>query len=101
MTTLRLTLSKAPFEVMATGEKKIEYRRQSAWIESRLFDKKHQVRSYQYVEFVNGYGADKPRFTAEFKGVYMADQVNETFSNGLRVVCTEPTYCIQLGNIVF
>lgn len=100
MTTLKLTLSKAPFEVMVTGEKTVEYRRISAWMKSRLFDKKGHPRSYRYVEFVNGYGSDKPRFTCEFVSATILDSVAVTFSNGLQVQSTEPMYAIQLGTIV-
>lgn len=100
MATLKLTLSKAPFDVMATGEKRMEYRRVSKWIESRLFDKQLRLRPYAFVEFTNGYGADKPWFRATFQGVTAVDQVDVVFSNGLRVHANEKTYCIQLGEIV-
>ena len=100
MTTLKLTLSKQPFAVMKTGEKHIEYRRQSKWIESRLFTKDKQVRSYAFVEFTNGYGADKPWFKAEFKGFTLESQIDVRFSNGLHVLSNEPTYCIQLGEVI-
>lgn len=100
MATLKLTLSKAPFEVMVTGEKQIEYRRTSKWIESRLFDKKQVLRPYEYVEFTNGYGADKPWFRAKFMGVTVSDTINVTFTNGLCVNTNEKTYCIQLGEVV-
>ena len=99
MATLKLTLSKAPFEVMVTGEKQIEYRRVSKWIESRLFDKKQVLRPYEYVEFTNGYGADKPWFRVKFNGLVISDTIDVTFSNGLRVTTSEKTYCIQLGDI--
>ena len=100
MATLKLTLSKEPFDVMKTGEKQIEYRRKSRWIESRLYNKNGTLREYDYVEFVNGYGKDKPRFTAEFKGFVVENYINATYSNGLHVCIYEPTYCIQLGNVV-
>ncbi len=99
MTTLKLTLSKDPFDVMKTGEKQIEYRRKSKWIESRLYNKNGTPREYDYIEFVNGYGKDKPRFKAEFKGFIVKNYINETYSNGLQVCLYEPTYCIHLGKI--
>jgi hypothetical protein len=101
MSTLKLTLSKIPFDVMITGEKKTEYRRASKWIESRLYDKYRNLRNYMYVEFTNGYGKDKPRFTCEFKGVTVSDRVDELYSNGLHVDTHEKTYCIHLGERVF
>ena len=100
MTTLRLTLSKKPFEVMVTGEKNIEYRRVSQWIVSRLFDKQGKPREYDTIEFVNGYGKDRPRFTVVYKGFTLLDSVDETFSNGLGVIVNEPVYAVYCGEIV-
>ena len=100
MATLRLTLSKKPFEVMMTGEKVIEYRRSSQWIKSRLFNKQGKPRVYDTIEFVNGYGKDRPRFTVAYKGFTLVDSVNETFSNGLSVVINEPVYAIYCGEII-
>lgn len=95
--TLKLTLSKKPFEVMITGEKTIEYRRQSQWMKSRLFDKHGNPREYSYIEFFNGYGKDRPHFTVEFKGVSVIERAYQTFSNGLTVDIKEPVYTIRLG----
>jgi len=95
--TLKLTLSKKPFEVMITGEKTVEYRRQSQWMKSRLFDKHENLREYSYIEFVNGYGNDRPRFTVEFKGVSVIERVYQIFSNGLTIDIKEPVYMIRLG----
>ena len=100
MTTLRLTLSKKPFEVMVTGEKNIEYRRVSQWIVSRLFDKQGKPREYDTIEFVNGYGKDRPRFTVVYKGFTLLESVDETFSNGLSVIVNEPVYAVYCGEIV-
>jgi len=36
--TLFLSLKKQPFDVMVTGEKKEEFRKNKNWIRSRLFD---------------------------------------------------------------
>jgi ASC-1-like (ASCH) protein len=96
--TLKLTLSKKPFDVMKTGEKDIEYRTMSDWMKSRLY-KGDEERTYDYVQFTNGYGKDKPTFTAEYKGFFIAP-ADVTFSNGLRVFSTEPLYCIRLGKII-
>lgn len=95
--TLKLTLSKKPFDVMITGEKTVEYRRQSQWMKSRLFDKHENPREYSYIEFVNGYGNDRPRFTVEFKGVSVIERAYQIFSNGLTIDIKEPVYMIRLG----
>ena len=105
MLTLRLTLSALPYQVMVTGEKQHEFRSQSRWISSRLF-RDGQMRPYTHVEFVNGYGKDRPRFIAEFKGARVVNPGDAEFgstlrySNGLIVQITEPMYIIELGNIV-
>ena len=98
MATLKLTLSKKPFDVMVTGEKRAEYRRQSQWMKSRLFDKSGKPRVYSFVEFMNGYGNERPRFTVEFKGVDVLERVQQTFSNGLKLDILEPVYVIRLGS---
>jgi hypothetical protein len=95
--TLKLTLSKKPFDVMITGEKTVEYRRQSQWMKSRLFDKHGNPREYSYIEFVNGYGNDRPRFTVEFKGVSVIERAYQIFSNGLTIDIKKPVYMIRLG----
>ena len=61
---LRLTLKKKWFDMIASGEKKHEYRLPSQWILSRLPSGKR----YDVVEFANGYGKHVPRVTVEFKG---------------------------------
>lgn len=101
MATLKLTLSKKPFDVMRTGEKTTEFRRMSKWMTSRLYNKNGVLREYKYVEFVNGYGATKPRFTVEFKGVEIINDKLFTYSNGLKVDITEPTYAINLGDALY
>lgn len=101
MSTLKLTLSYKPFQVMKTGEKDVEFRRKSKWIESRLFDKNGNIRRYTQVEFVNGYGSTKPRFTTEFKDVVLVEPGKTfSYSNGLTVHLTEKTYMIILGPII-
>ena len=103
--TLHLTLSAMPYQVMVTGEKTQEFRKQSHWITSRLF-RNGQVRPFTHVEFVNGYGKNKPRFIAEFKSVRAVAPGQEDFgktmsySNGLKVHINEPMYVVELGDII-
>jgi hypothetical protein len=60
---LRLTLKKQWFEMVASGEKKEEYRLPSKWIFSRLNGK-----DYDHVEFSHGYGKHVPKVTVEYLG---------------------------------
>ncbi|CAL2077602.1 conserved protein of unknown function [Tenacibaculum sp. 190524A02b] len=101
-TTLFLTLSKEPFEVMATGEKSEEFRKPSEWIKSRLYDKEGNPRTYDHVKFVNGYGCDKPQFCADFKG-FEISQINQTikYSNGLIVLVEKGDIKINLGSVFY
>ena len=93
---LFLTLKKKQFEVTLSGEKKIEYRHFSDWIQSRLINK-----DYDFIKFVNGYGNDKPFMILEYKGFTEIKQ-RETFSfsNGLIVNVKSGDYAINLGRIV-
>ncbi len=97
---LKLTLKKQPFDVMVTGEKIIEYRSPSQWIESRLYDKNNNKREYKYIEFTNGYGKDRPFFKAYYNGFYISNKINKTYSNGLVIILNEKTYCLKIGKIV-
>jgi hypothetical protein len=98
---LTLTLRAQPFEVMITGEKKEEFRLKGKWIESRLINTTTgENKEYDLVEFVNGYGKDRPRFTVSFTGYTLEeDGVRRSYSNGLEVDTRgKPTYVIHLGD---
>jgi len=100
---LKLTLSKKPFDVMVTGEKDIEIRRPSNWLKSRLYSKDGSEKSYDYVQFTNGYGTDKPMFIAEYLYFFEVDKESEeilNYSNGLVVEMSEGSIVIVLGSII-
>lgn len=61
---LHLILFREPFEKIATGEKRIEYRQQTAFWRKRL-----EGRKYDIVHFRNGYAKDAPEMLVEFIGV--------------------------------
>lgn len=102
MRTLHLTLHAKAFEVMVTGEKDKEFRVNSKWITSRLIDKDGNPKKYDEVIFVNGYGPDKPRFKAEYKGFkrVLIPKVYK-YSNGLEVKDLKfDDFEIKLGKIL-
>ena len=103
MKTLLLTLSKLPFDVMVTGEKKEEFRKNSKWIRSRLFNHDNSEKDYDVIKFVNGYGPDKPYFICKYLGFldcYMDCDVRR-YSNGLEVSGIGPgDIIIYLGDII-
>ena len=102
MKILHLSLKKEPFDVMVTGEKKKEFRKYSKWIQSRLFDKDNNIKKYDLVKFVNGYGKDKPYFICKFDSVVRADvDIYIKYSNGLTISELEKSdYVIELGEII-
>lgn len=63
--TLNLTLKKKWFDMILSGEKQEEYREIKPYWVSRLVGKK-----YKFVKFTNGYGAHRPSFTIELKGIF-------------------------------
>ena len=101
--TLHLSLKREPFAVMVTGEKQEEFRVGSDWIRSRLFDKDDNEKEYDFIKFVNGYGADKPYFICKYAGYmecYM-DVAKRTYSNGLEITgIGKGDYIIYCGDIV-
>lgn len=100
MTTLTLTLKKAPFDVMITGEKDYEIREKSRWMAQRIYDQDGRKRKYDFVKFTNGYGKDKPYFIAEFNGFGMVHHIDRTFSNGFHLKIDGEYLCIILGKVV-
>lgn len=109
MSILKLTLNKAAFDVMVTGEKKEEYRVKSKWIMSRLWKqdktklplKFYYRKHYDFVEFTNGYGKARPKFTAHFID-FLENLVpfEKTYSNGLKVKVNPTDQIIRIGEIV-
>lgn len=108
MKTLHLTLSKEPFEVMATGEKTREYRKPSQWMFSRLWQKKGEInfeyydpKQYDAVKFTNGYKPNSPYFIVEYKGFFQSEiYAKIPFSNGLIVSIEPGDYVLKLGKIL-
>jgi hypothetical protein len=100
MRTLHLTLKKAPFEVMVTGEKDFEIRELTGWIMSRLFDSNGNEKHYDAIKFTNGYGKDKPYFVTEYRGCEFTDCMNRIFSNGFHLAFCNTRIKINLGEII-
>ena len=93
--TLKLVVSKKPFEVMKTGEKVEEFRRISKWMDSRLYNKDGTKRHYDLIQISHGYGPDRPTFIAKYEGFHIVNTVRKTYSNMLNVSFEDtPTYVI-------
>ena len=63
MKLLKLTLKRKWFDMVASGEKREEYRIAGPWIMSRLKGKE-----YDAVEFANGYPKTCPRVIVKYRG---------------------------------
>lgn len=91
MRTLYLTLEKKWFDMIASGEKKEEYREMKTYWDVRLA----KYKSGDIVEFRNGYAKDAPRIQVELKDI--------TCGEG-RVLWGAPkgkgVYIIRLGKIL-
>ena len=101
MRTLTLTLSKQPFDVMVTGEKKKEFREQKPWVMNRLIDLDGNHKIYDVVKYINGYGHDRPYFIAVYHGFNLASsKETHTYSNGLKVEQVPGDVIINHGVII-
>lgn len=109
MRTLHLTLKKKWFDMIASGEKKEEYRDLKKFWMSRLTDGLEQYqmisvarlgvkvkwKEFDHIEFRNGYGAHVPFFTVKFNGFKIG--------KGKRKWGAEPGkeyFIIQLGDVI-
>ena len=93
--TLHLTLKKKWFQLMLSGQKQVEIRKRSEWIQQRLINK-----DYDIIRFVNGYGKEKPFFTCKFKGYVIAKKDEElTFGNEI-VNVKKGDYKIFFGDVI-
>ena len=99
---LHLTLSKAPFEVMETGEKVLEYREDKEWIRSRLIDKKTgKEKEFDLIKFSNGYSSNSPRFYCKYEGFFNSSISCEIeYSNGFKHEVEAGMVVIACGKIV-
>lgn len=93
--TLYLILKKEPFEVTASLEKKIEYRRNSKWILSRLVNK-----TYDEIKFTHGYGNTKPYAIFEYNGWSYTKKASHSYSNGLIVHVNDGDIEINIGKLI-
>ena len=79
---------------MISGKKKIEYRKPSKWIITRL------EKDYDVIKFTNGYGSDKPYFICEYKGFEISNKPETINLENSKIEVEEGTYMIKLGKII-
>ena len=98
---LKLTLKAEPFALIATGEKKKEFRKINKWIVSRLVEKTGGFKTYEYIDFSNGYSKDSPWCRCEFKGIEIRSQFKQTYSTGLTVKFRQiPHFILKIGKVI-
>ena len=89
MRTLHLTLKKQWFDMIASGVKKEEYREMKPYWHKRLLNK-----SFDVIQFRNGYSKDAPSIKVEFKGL----------ESGLGIIewgaPEQPVYILRLGEVI-
>lgn len=90
-----MTLKKKWFDLIKSGEKKVEYREIKHYWTKRLFDGNGEIKKYDFIIFRNGYSKDAPKMKVEFKGVkeIILSEDILGWKKGMKV------YGLELGNI--
>lgn len=78
MKILYLTLKKKWFDLIFSGEKKVEYREMKPYWNKRLKG------GWDYIQFVNGYGKHRPYMRIKFEGMYI-DRFQGKMCHALRL----------------
>lgn len=95
---LHLTLKKKWFDMIASGDKKEEYREIKPYWDKRLFGDYNDCEEYfvfDVVEFRNGYGKNKPSVTVECEAIIRGEGRPEWGAEP-----GKEYYVIKLGNII-
>lgn len=66
---LHLTLKKKWFDMIASGEKREEYRELKQYWERRLEDDDNGFKQYDVIQFRNGYQKDAPTIVIKLLGI--------------------------------
>jgi len=90
MKILHLTIKKKWFDMIASGEKKEEYRTIKKHWDTRLLGK-----DYDHVLFVNGYKKDSPKVMLTYKGFHIG--IGQQRWGAPELECV---YVIKLGEII-
>lgn len=66
MEILHLTLYRKWFDLIAAGNKVVEYRRDSEYWHKRIFNDDGRTKQFNVIHFRNGFGKHRPLMVAEF-----------------------------------
>ena len=98
---LFFVLKRKFFDVMVTGEKKVEYRVKKRHWERQLIGEDGEVKKFEYVEFQCAYSHPLRRFRAGFVDVSIVNEHAQQWSNGAEVAFQDtPTYANRLGPVM-
>ena len=97
MSVLKLTLKKKWFDMIASGEKKEEYREiKDYWTERLISDTKGSMfRHFNTILFTNGYGKHRPAIEVKCKGIRLG-----TGKEYWGAMAGEEYFVIQLGEVI-
>ncbi len=96
---LHLTLKKKWFDMIASGEKKEEYREFKPYWVSRLcsgFPSVYDTKDFDIVQFKNGYAKDAPTIRVKWEGCDLSFGAIKNWGGNPAVKC----FIIKLGEIV-
>lgn len=100
MSALKLTLTKNWFDLILSGKKKSEFREHKKhWIQ-RLSNPDGSFKTYDEIEFTNGYGADRPFMRAKFEGVSIGQGRDLKPNNKEPITKDGLYYEISIGPII-
>lgn len=88
------------FDIMVTGEKRFEIRKDCDWLRSRLYDKNGEERNYDYVGYTRGYGSSVPMFLCKYNGFTRNRSGCIKFSNNIFLVFGDTDFMIFNGPIM-
>jgi hypothetical protein len=98
MKTLHLNLKKKWFDMIASGEKKEEYREIKPYWDKRLVIENFngdKFKHFDVVVFKNGYSKDAPTITVRIKHIGLSQGKKEWGAGDGKLY-----YCISLGKII-
>jgi len=87
---LYLNIYRKWFDAIASGKKKVEYRRVCDHWKSRLLNRDGKPKNFDYVIFRNGFQKQAPELKVEFKNLFELSHPSEM-----------PTFGIRLGEVIY
>jgi hypothetical protein len=95
---LHLTLKKKWFDLIASGEKTVEYREAKEYWRKRLIDKDGKTIRFDEIHFRNGYSKNSPFMRVECVGISF--WCGEPYKGRHGEDIISGCYCINLGRVI-